>query len=320
MPHSENEIKKEKFYFYLEQVGEAAKRSRLILYLLVFSSAMIFAYDWKNNKEGWLDSRIDIRHDLLSHWDQLKNNTQPIGMSSDEWDKEKNREWAALERLNLNPKNDDDAKILEWQLQGFEQQWDEPFKVPFTEITIDNNDFVFFAATEVLILTVVFLHALVREEENLRISFEAMRRKPEDRPAPPLSQTAPESLHQLSEFYDMASMQQIWTVPCAGEDKVTRSFLRLGLWPIFFLPLFVIWWVLIRSALHAGSWDILNQSFGHEMIWLQYIATLLLTVTTMWAAFFFIRIDKLWADAYQDISKWKNRTTPDKNNSAEDEK
>ena len=290
-----SDAKKDRFDFYLEQVGESAKRSRLVLYLLLVSSAMIFAFDWKNDSHSWLRYRVDIRHDILGHWKQLKSGEAPEGMSSDAWEKEKKRELLALDRLNLNPKYDDDEEILKTEVEDFQKQWDEPYKVPFTEITIDINDFVFFAASEMLILAVVFLHAIVREEENLRISFTAMMKS--DKAA-----TSP-SHKRLSEFYDMASMLQIWTVPDGLEYKVTKSFLRVGFWPIFFIPLLVIWWVLIRSALNTGSWDLLNPALGHEMIWLQYLATFLLTVTMMWAAFFTVRINQLWTQTYKVVQE-----------------
>lgn len=291
-----NDAKNHKFDFYLEQVGESAKRCRLVLYLLLVSSAMIFVFDWRNNSDGWLKSRIDIRHAILTNWEQYTNVANSTMMTNDDLRIERGRELAALKRMDLSPQNPGDKEILEWQLHDLEDQWDGAFKIPFMDATFDINDFFLFSALELLVLAVIFLHCLVREEENLGLAFDFMRKADKQRP---VADQAKPGL--LAEFYDMASMQQVWTVP-SGAHKGTESALRYLSRLVFLLPLLIIWWIMIRDRMSPGASQILNKSFGHEVIWMEYITVFLLTIAMFCATVVFLRMDKLWKQACLEVT------------------
>lgn len=286
MPHEA--MTQDKLKFYLEQVGAASQRSRLVFYLIMISTVMAFAFDWKNMHGGWLHSRIQLRQGILDNWNELKPGEHPGQVVTDVYTLHRYRK--ALELLHMESQTEPDKQSLEWQLKELEDQWYTTFKVPFMDITFDDNDFLFFSALELSILEIVFLHCLMREEETLLFSFNTFRDY---------------GLDSLREFYNLASMKQIWTVP-KGSSQWTENVLRSSAVWSFFLPVLIIWGILIREKVTEQLTDyhpqfVLNWIFAIVMPLLELLTATFLTAVTLWAWRFFRRMDDLWDDINREI-------------------
>ena len=271
----------ERLKFYLDGVGEASKRSRVVFYIILLSSAMIFAFYWKTREGSWLEHRINLRHSLLNHWEELKSPTYTDHVS----DEERKRLRGALEKMGIGLQTPVDKDFLQRQLYNLDDQFNGTFKVPFVDVTFDINDFLLFSSLQLNVLAIVFLFCLIREEETLRISFESVREA---------------GIHPFRDFYKMAGMHQIWNIP-GGSHKSREFLLRMVTWLLFLFPLVAEWWIFIDDRMTAGAWNILDKSFGNRIVIFEYILMISLTVTTVMGASIFNRMSDHWDKAYEEI-------------------
>jgi len=278
---------KDELKFYLNEVNEASKRSRTILYLILIATAIIFAFQWKSLEGSWLENRVLLRRGVINHWNELNNLTNKTPASAtpyayDDWIRDSN----TLVRLRAEEPEVTKPE-LERRLKSLEADFftTDTFSLPFLHVTFDINDFIFFSALQLFILGIIFLFCLMREEENLNNSYEYFKKPPAD---------------NLQSFYDMASMQQVWNLP--GKKGNATRLLRLGQVFIFVLPLAVEWWVFIYHLwVDEKDWEMLNPFLCHLMVQIDIVLMLLLTAVMAGAGYLFFRMDEIWGKMRRDL-------------------
>jgi|SRR5271165_5762720 len=286
--------------YYLERIGESAKRSRVVFYLLLISTALSFAYQWQNLYEfNWLQSRVERRQAMLNCWEKLEANCKQSesteGVSTYcKAPGDLSMHCRALEWLKLDAKDPESRKILEWQLRALLGERYGRQKFPLLDITFDVNDYRLFSTLELLILAVAFGHCLMREKDNLRILFEGPQEQP---------------LDQLKEVYQKATMQQVWTVPLEPDNEKKVRWLRRGFCLLYFLPVLVNWgfvvygWVREKERFVPSA---LNMGLGITELCLEVFSLLLLTVTMLWAYRSLKGINEIWDRAYDSAHSSAN--------------
>lgn len=264
----------EELKFYLKQISEAAKKTRIVFYFLLLSSAIIFAFQWKMGDFGWLKKRVEIRRDILHNWDALKTPAIIPGSYTNNAQK-----WGdftnAIVKLYIDPNQVGDKESLERELKSLEEEYNSTFKVPFADVVFDINDFTLFSMLELLALTVALVYCLAHEEHCLRIAFEDIGER-----------------HQR-ELYRKASMLDFGKISNQPNSKVARC-LALGRSVIFFIPLLVGCGILIYDRATPGAGKILSKGLAGYVVFTEYLLTFILLVVTILALTFFQRINHLW--------------------------
>jgi hypothetical protein len=275
----------EELKFYLEQMSEAARKTRIVFYFLLLSGAIIFAFQWKMGDFGWLKKRVEIRRGILNNWDAFKTpNIIPAPFTNSTANMET---WAnftaALTRMHIDPNQPEDKESLERELRGLEDEYNGTFKVPFADVVFDINDFTLFSLLELLALTVALVYCLAHEEHCLRIAFEDIGEK-----------------HQR-ELYRKASMVDFGKISNRPNSK-TASFLAFGRSLIFFIPLLVGCGILIYDRATPGAGKILSKGLAGYFVFTEYFLTFILLTTTILAFVFFQRINRLWDKNCKTVS------------------
>lgn len=318
----ENDSKSDDLTFYLRRVAESSDRSRKVLYLILTATAFIFAYQWRTMKypQNWLQARIEVRSSIVSHWKDFTNwdtfhkfhtNTVTIsnaaqlnGLKWDDlktWDERTtNRYYLWRERLgyqiltNHHPdltKEEVKEKITELRKEA--STWGV-FTVPFFNITFDDNDFVLFSELSLLILAVVLLYCLLREKENLSISFDFSKEH-----------------YVHSDFYRRASMEQVWSNLEDVHPRWLRPIACVVPYVLFAIPLFVEWWAFFEDRVSDGdltvgglsAWDILNKPLGNFVYWAEFALLVLLTLITILSGLVFEQMNELWEENRKQADK-----------------
>jgi hypothetical protein len=268
----------EELKFYLEQISEAAKKTRLVFYFLLLSSAIIFAFQWKMGDFGWLKKRVEIRRDILDNWDALK--TPAIIPSSFTNSSTNIEKWmgftAALSKMHIDPNQPEDKESVERELKILEEEYDTAFKVPFADVVFDINDFTLFSLLELLALTVAFVYCLAHEEHCLRIAFEDIVEEP-----------------QRKELYRKAAMLDFGKISNEPNSKTAKC-LAVGRIMIFFVPLVVGFAIVIYDFTTPGAGEILSKGLAGVFVFSEYVLTLILLAVTILAFVFFLRINRFW--------------------------
>ena len=295
--------------FYLAQIGEASKRSRSVFYLLLVSTALIFSYHWKMRDGGWLDHRIQLRQDMITYWNDLGSTNIPLErvsgsnktniLAAGYW-------WQITNTVTLlhrQASNSNDLAELQAELSALRKEWGSGFKVPFIEAVFDPNDFVLLSILELLVLSFVFLHCLIREEDNLKISFAAFGFGAES------AHVDKCKLAELGKFCKKARMQQVWLLADREPTDYWQPLLQKGLWLVFFSPLAVQWWVFLEASwdwkaghFFPDEWRVVAPGLGMVIMVIEFILLVLLSLLTVRSAKIFSEMNQLWAGVHDRIS------------------
>ena len=264
---------------YLDAAGDAAKRTRFVIVVIVITSILTLA--------GFLNS-------LQAHWmvQRIQKTVNDPGLT------ERDRSYVATKfPLVTSPEAFESTK-KEFYSALMKSYVDNTFtiKVPFFGITFDVNDLSLLSGLAFFILLTLFRFSLMREYENTHLAFEA----------------APEK--ELVSFYNLLAMRQVLTIPPVlrpiPRTQHQGGFRWATVIPKFlsFLPVITLTIVIYNDFKTQHIGDILDS--GHTLF--LYVASVtlcaLVLVTTVSCLRVWINIDNEWHERWKDIKGRANIT------------
>jgi hypothetical protein len=184
---------------YLEASSEASKRTRVIMVSIVVASVLTFAGFLNSLEQNWMLQRVQAS--ALPNSPYVKRKFPNI---SDPEIMKKDQEvfYSALVNSYVNNTY--------------------TIRVPFFGITFDVNDLGLIGGISFIVLLLLFRFSLVRELDNLILSFEEAKQ-----------------VKELPAFYNLLAMRQVLTVPpTKGRESV--GVLMFAPKILSFLPLIVL--------------------------------------------------------------------------------
>lgn len=258
---------------YLDAAGDAAKRARFVIVVIVITSILTFA--------GFLNS-------LQVHW--MVQRIQAT--ANDKGLQDAQRSYVATKFPQIKDQTTFDNTKKEFYSALIKSYVDNTFtiKVPFFGITFDVNDLSLLSGLAYFILLILFRFSLMREYENTHLAFEAVGDK-----------------DNMVSFYNLLAMRQVLTIPPVlkpiPRTQHDEGFRWATVIPkvLSFLPFVTLTIVVIHDFRTQHIGDILSS--GHTLF--LYVASVtlcvLVFVTTISCLRVWINIDHEWRDRWKAI-------------------
>lgn len=302
-----------KFQDYLAAAGDAAKRTRTVIIVLVVGSVLTFVGLLNSLPDGWSVERLkklsnagialtkrDAFEDPdkeIKDKDSLKYLEKKIGPRPPERFK-----YAAC-----GPRFGDCEKETE-EYAEYRKQCEQLYvamvrtfvdntftiRVPFFGIAFDINYLGLLSGSGFVIILVLFLFTITRELANLKLAFEVARKRT-----------------QLWEFYHLLAMRQVLTIPPTENKQQSR--LRIFFqWSSAFipkviclLPLFVYAAVTYNDYRTLETGQNINEFLTQSALYMDdfFVLFILLLTIACWKRW--RRVDKAWKDHWRKAKEEK---------------
>src|SRR6266446_1396671 len=174
---------------YLDASSHASTRARTVVVIMVFASVRVFAGLLNSLESHWMEYRLQLLSDINDPYTQGRIGNPPDPSKFPQAEKDP----AYQRAVDLHRQ-----KYLAFYSSFAKQHVENAYaiKVPFFGISFDVNDLGLLGGVAFVIILVLFRLCLSREADNLKLSF-----------------TEAKKLGQLSEFYHLLAMSQVFTVP-----------------------------------------------------------------------------------------------------------
>ncbi len=214
----ETNIKPEDF---IKAASESSERTRMVIFLMVTASILIFIGFWNRSDKGWLSHRVQKAKYIKEN---IKDLTETTGQEMDwqlDWvDNPIAWKYAGglVEKYGIS--GDKEAEELYNIRLAMQQEYSTLVKIPFFGFAIDEKDLGVLGGVTFIILLIVFKYSILRENANYQIVFERIKDQ-----------------EKLKEAYDFLSMKQVFTVPHLEYkgNRILKNMPRL----LILLPLLV---------------------------------------------------------------------------------
>lgn len=291
---------------YLDEAGDAARRTRAVTIVLVVASVLAFVGFLNSLPDGWIVGRLKT----LSRAGVALNKPPDEAL-----DAEDIRSLAYLEQ-KIGPKppryKDDGDKTNNKETQQY-KQYEEQYKelyiamvktyvdntftirVPFFGIGFDINYLGLMSGLGFVTILILFRFSISRELDNLKLSFEVAKKRT-----------------SLWDFYHLLAMRQVLTIPpmeMEGESRFWAFIESLAFVPkvICFLPLAVyaaVTWNDIRTSYQIG--EKISQSLTKSVLFEDYLFLLFILLLTIACYRRLGRVDKVWKHYWTKATKEKD--------------
>jgi hypothetical protein len=213
------------FEDYLEAAGDAAKRTRTVILVLVVASVLTFVGLLNSLSDTWMAKRVQT----------LSKAGIALTKPPDALDEDDNKALGYLqEKIGLAPSKYREGKETD-EYKEYKKHYDELYigmvrayventftiRVPFFGIAFDINYLGLLGGLGFVIILVLFRFTITRELDNLKLSFEEAQART-----------------QLWQFYHLLAMRQVLTTPPMKQKKRSK-FMQFIPKMICFLPLIV---------------------------------------------------------------------------------
>jgi len=260
----------DRFESYIDAAVRSTARARLVLIVVVTSSALALGAWWNSVPFSWINSRVSVSRVQLK-----ASGCEPKSVELSQEEKE------LLERSTryVELRKALSCDLLRDWAQNLERVRIEQvmlIKVPFFGISIDVNDLGIIAGFTFVVILIWFRFSLSRELTNLRVVFRQGRDHDE-----------------LKAYYDVLAMEQVMTVPHMREET------RRGLWwwipkALFFFPAAIEFIIMLNDA---RTWKIgLALNLEHTMLLyaLGFVFFVLIMALTLNCVSLSRQVDREW--------------------------
>jgi hypothetical protein len=236
---STNDIKQ-----YIEAATDATERSRRVLIILITASVLTLIATWNSRKASWFDERYNLVN-AASHLFTKEKPTRRIFLDDycifaphNKGNPDLDKRIDLYQRADkyLTEQNITDGELVIKTVEGLKRQQLEHVamvRMPFFGVGFDINDIGIFAGFTFAVVLLWFRFSLLREVNNLRLTFFEARRRDEGK-----GKTGG-GHDQLKFCYAMLAMRQVLTTPKMWpQDK-----------PAFFTGTRTVFWIVISRGL-----------------------------------------------------------------------
>jgi hypothetical protein len=262
---------------YLDACGEAAKRTRNVIIVLVIATVLVFAALLNSQQANWMHRRLITMGDIHSSYVESKLGPYPqLGNFKDDaaykdavtaYDRRYSDLWGAVVRTYV------DTSLV--------------IRVPFFGFSFDVNDLGLLGGVGFVIILVCLRFCLTREVNNLRLSFDQAR------------QTSGE---ELREFYTLLAMRQVFTVPIT-EHIIRSRFLVITPKLIAWSSVAVYALVTYNDATTASIGRALADSRLRFLISFEGLVLVVLILLANGVAQRLLRTDRIWDECWDEIRR-----------------
>ncbi|HKP71391.1 MAG TPA: hypothetical protein VJT82_00540, partial [Pyrinomonadaceae bacterium] len=206
---------------YIKAAAEATERSRRVLIILITASVLALVAVWNSRQASWFNERYRLINAASMLFDE-KN--QRRSLQDPEVVKLRQNDASGLyERAEeyLRYRNINDRGILKNTLDTLNAQRAEhvsTVRMPFFGVGFDVNDIGLFAGFTFAVVLLWFRFSLLREVNNLRLTFFEARKQDKAK--------GESGRHEQLQFcYDLLAMRQVLTTPKMLPQDETDTFL-----------------------------------------------------------------------------------------------
>jgi hypothetical protein len=272
MPHDELDIQD-----YLEATSDAAKRTRNASISVVVASVLVFAGLLNSLQHSWMLQRLRTWNEMDSAYVRSKIGEPPkrtVPMSSVDPAYE-----AALRGYLDRYKEFYSALIRTYVDNSY------VIRVPFFGFRVDANDLGLIGGIGFVVLLIILRFNISREVDNLRMAFAEAKR-----------------LNQLSEFYVLLAMRQVFTVPAT--DAINRGPFMVWVPKLFcFAPLAVHISVTIHDFVTVGIGHALSDTHTAILFASEFVLAVAIAILTRMVVKRMLRVDSIWDEYWPAVQR-----------------
>lgn len=221
---------------YVDAAVDATERSRKVLIVLITASVLTLVATWNSRPASWFHERTRLVNAAFMLFDD-KNQRRPA--DDPEIVKLRSRADGLYDRAVqfVEDRNITDRTLLAKSLERLEVLRYEQVamvRMPFFGVGFDVNDLGIFAGFTFSVVLLWFRFSLVREVNNMRLTFHEARTQDE---------SGGSGCERLRFCYDMLAMRQVLTTPKMQPLKQTGSKIeraRMAFWIIISKSLFLL--------------------------------------------------------------------------------
>ncbi|HET8799320.1 MAG TPA: hypothetical protein VFO89_16645 [Thermoanaerobaculia bacterium] len=264
---------------YLDASGDASKRTRNIHFVMVIASVLIFAGLVNSLRSSWMLARLQASNDIDSPYVVSKIGKPPAGPSVTP---------EAIKSYEARYQEYYAALVVAYVENSF------VIRVPVFGFTVDANDLGLIGGIGFVIILTVFLYSVTREVDNLSISFRVAEKLGRE---------------ELSRFYDLLAMRQVFTVPLDETRPDARDRSRFALWipkAFCFAPLAVHLGVTVHDILTADIGHQLSNTHTTVLFLCEFFIALILFALTIRIVARLQQLDTIWTDNWAKIRAPQN--------------
>ncbi|HEX8127839.1 MAG TPA: hypothetical protein VF527_01975 [Pyrinomonadaceae bacterium] len=221
---------------YIKAATDATERSRRVLIILITASVLALVATWNSRSASWFSERyrvINAAATLLDEKSQLRPMNDPKIIALQQ---EGGNLYERAQQY-LQYRQTPDRNILLKRLEALDLQRVEHVsmvRMPFFGVGFDINDIGIFAGFTFAVVLLWFRFSLLREVNNLRLTFFEARSQDMEK-----SPSGGGGNKQLRFCYDMLAMRQVLTTPKMSPQNN----------PTFFSSLRTLFWIIISKGL-----------------------------------------------------------------------
>lgn len=236
---------------YIEAATDATERSRRVLIILITASVLTLVATWNSREGSWFNERYKLTNAASKLFADKNKPIPPTDRAIVELKEKEGVKTDLYERAHeyINKRHITHQDRVTNAVDKLEEQRLEQVttvRMPFFGVGFDINDMGIFAGFTFVVVLLWFRFSLLREVNNLRLTFYEARERDKAKAEANGEDGGIEREH-LRFCYHMLAMRQVLTTPRMPPQAVKNTdigWLRQGFWffiskSLFLLPLIV---------------------------------------------------------------------------------